>query len=150
MIICWVAVSLTWRRALSALVVMVQIVGVPRDRRAGRFSNVEVYQPATCRTLFAVFLLMLPGSLPARANALRAARGGVRRPGPPALQPRWPCGHGRMAALWAITNARARHLVIEALRVRAHLLAAPHRPGDAKPERGQHGTVLANATVAAQ
>lgn len=111
-IICWALVSLTWRRALSALVVLGAIVGVPVVIGVqGRFSNVEVYQPRYMLPLFAVFLLMLLAPSPASPGNHGHAVGTM-----PFHLPSGRFGRlcaGLVAALWALTHGRALYLIIE-------------------------------------
>ena len=97
-IICWALVSLTWRRALSALVVLGAIVGVPVVIGVqGRFSN--------------VFLLMLLAPSPASPGNHGHAVGTM-----PFHLPSGRFGRlcaGLVAALWALTHGRALYLIIE-------------------------------------
>ena len=110
-LLAWSLRSLSWRRVLSALVVAGAITGVPVViGMRGHFSNVEVYQPRYMLPLFAVFLLMLLAPSPARDEGGRSL--GSR----PFRVPKGVAGRvgtGLVAAVWALTNARALYLVIE-------------------------------------
>ena len=111
-VICWALVSLTWRKAVSAFVVLGAIVGVPVVIGVqGRFSNVEFYQPRYMLPLFAVFMLMLLAPSPARADNEGRPAGSEAFRLPTSIAGR--VATGLVAALWALTNARALYLVIE-------------------------------------
>lgn len=111
-VICWALVSLTWRKAVSSFVILGAIVGVPVVIGVqGRFSNVEFYQPRYMLPLFAVFMLMLLAPSPARADATGLRVGSEAFRLPTSIAGR--VGAGIVAALWALTNARALYLVIE-------------------------------------
>ena len=110
-LLAWSLRSLSWRRVLSAFVVAGAITGVPVVIGVrGHFSNVEAYQPRYMLPLFAVFLLMLLAPSPARderghllgSRPFRVPQGVAGR-----------VGTGLVAAVWALTNARALYLVIE-------------------------------------
>lgn len=110
-LLAWSLRSLSWRRVLSALVVAGAITGVPVVIGVrGHFSNVEVYQPRYMLPLFAVFLLMLLAPSPARDE------GGSSLGSRPFRVPQGVAGRvgtGLVAAVWALTNARALYLIIE-------------------------------------
>ena len=110
-LLAWSLRSLSWRRVLSALVVAGAITGVPVViGMRGHFSNVEVYQPRYMLPLFAVFLLMLLAPSPARDEGGRSLGSRPFRV-PQGVAGR--VGTGLVAAVWALTNARALYLVIE-------------------------------------
>ena len=110
-LLAWSLRSLSWRRVLSALVVAGAITGVPVViGMRGHFSNVEVYQPRSMLPLFAVFLLMLLAPSPARDEGGRSLGSRPFRV-PQGVAGR--VGTGLVAAVWALTNARALYLVIE-------------------------------------
>ena len=110
-LLAWSLRSLSWRRVLSALVVAGAITGVPVVIGVrGHFSNVEVYQPRYMLPLFAVFLLMLLAPSPARDKGGRSLGSRPFRV-PQGVAGR--VGTGLVAAVWALTNARALYLVIE-------------------------------------
>ena len=110
-LLAWSLRSLSWRRVLSALVVAGAITGVPVViGMRGHFSNVEVYQPRYMLPLFAVFLLMLLAPSPARDEGGRSLGSRPFRV-PQGVAGR--VGTGLVAAVWALTNARAMYLVIE-------------------------------------
>ena len=110
-VICWALVSLTWRKAVSSFVILGAIVGVPVVIGVqGRFSNVEFYQPRYMLPLFAVFMLMLLAPSPARDEGGRSLGSRPFRV-PQGVAGR--VGTGLVAAVWALTNARALYLVIE-------------------------------------
>ena len=111
-VLCWSLRSLSWRKALSAITVAGAITGVPVViGLRGHFNNVLTYQPRYMLPLFAVFLLMLLAPSPARANDEGRRVGSESFRLPSSIAGR--VGTGLMAALWAITNARALYLVIE-------------------------------------
>ncbi|WP_315297990.1 DUF2142 domain-containing protein [uncultured Actinomyces sp.] len=110
-LLAWSLRSLSWRRVLSAFVVAGAITGVPVViGLRGHFNNVLTYQPRYMLPLFAVFLLMLLAPSPARdegghllgSRPFRVPQGVAGR-----------VGTGLVAAVWALTNARALYLVIE-------------------------------------
>ena len=110
-LLAWSLRSLSWRRVLSALVVAGAITGVPVViGMRGHFSNVEGYQPRYMLPLFAVFLLMLLAPSPARDEGGRSLGSRPFRV-PQGVAGR--VGTGLVAAVWALTNARALYLVIE-------------------------------------
>lgn len=110
-LLAWSLRSLSWRRVLSAFVVAGAITGVPVVIGVrGHFSNVEVYQPRYMLPLFAVFLLMLLAPSPARDEGGRPLGSRPFRV-PQGVAGR--VGTGLVAAVWALTNARALYLVIE-------------------------------------
>ena len=110
-LLAWSLRSLSWRRVLSAFVVAGAITGVPVViGMRGHFSNVEVYQPRYMLPLFAVFLLMLLAPSPARDEGGRSLGSRPFRV-PQGVAGR--VGTGLVAAVWALTNARALYLVIE-------------------------------------
>ena len=110
-VLCWSLRSLSWRKALSAITVAGAITGVPVViGLRGHFNNVLTYQPRYMLPLFAVFLLMLLAPSAARTDDGRRA-GSESFLLPSSIAGR--VGTGLMAALWAITNARALYLVIE-------------------------------------
>ena len=109
-VICWALVSLTWRKAVSAFVVLGAIVGVPVVIGVqGRFSNVEFYQPRYMLPLFAVFMLMLLAPPVARGTSSPKGSAPMRLPTSMVGK----AGGIAVALLWAVTNARALYLVIE-------------------------------------
>lgn len=109
-VICWALVSLTWRKGLSAVVVLGAIVGVPvMIGVQGRFSNVEFYQPRYMLPLFAVFMLMLLA--PPVAHGVSSPMGSAPMRLPASTVGK--AGGIAVAFLWAVTNARALYLVIE-------------------------------------
>lgn len=111
-LICWALAHLSWRRALSALVVLGAIVGVPVTIGVqGRFNNVEIYQPRYMLPLFAVFLLMLLAPSPARSDHHRRGIGAMPLRPPSGIFGRLCVGV--VATLWALTYARALYLIIE-------------------------------------
>ena len=110
-LVAWSLRSLSWRKVLSALVVAGAITGVPVViGMRGHFSNVEVYQPRYMLPLFAVFLLMLLAPCAVRDERGRALGSHPFRV-PSGVAGR--VGTGLVAAVWALTNARALYLVIE-------------------------------------
>lgn len=111
-VLCWSLRSLTWRKALSAVTVFGAITGVPvviglREH----FNNVLIYQPRYMLPLFAVFALMLLAPSPARADDEGRPAGSEAFRLPTSIAGR--VATGLVAALWALTNARALYLVIE-------------------------------------
>ena len=111
-LLAWSLRSLSWRKVLSAITVAGAITGVPVViGLRGHFNNVLTYQPRYMLPLFAVFLLMLLAPSPARANDEGRRVGSESFRLPSSIAGR--VGTGLMAALWAITNARALYLVIE-------------------------------------
>ena len=111
-VLCWSLRSLSWRKALSAITVAGAITGVPVViGLRGHFNNVLTYQPRYMLPLFAVFLLMLLAPSPARANDEGRRVGSESFRLPSSIAGR--VATGLVAALWAITNARALYLVIE-------------------------------------
>ena len=111
-LICWALAHLSWRRALSALVVLGAIVGVPVTIGVqGRFNNVEIYQPRYMLPLFAVFLLMLLAPSPARSDHHRRGIGAMPLRPPSGIFGRLCVGVA--ATLWVLTYARALYLIIE-------------------------------------
>lgn len=111
-ILCWSLRSLTWRKALSAITVAGAITGVPVViGLRGHFNNVLTYQPRYMLPLFAVFLLMLLAPSPARADATGQRLGSAPFRVPTSIVGRTVAG--LVAALWALTNARALYLIIE-------------------------------------
>ena len=111
-VLCWSLRQLTWRKALSAITVFGAITGVPVViGLRGHFNNVHVYQPRYMLPLFAVFLLMLLAPSPARANDEGRRVGSEAFRLPTSIAGR--VATGLVAALWALTNARALYLVIE-------------------------------------
>ena len=111
-VLAWSLRSLTWRKALSAITVAGAITGVPVViGLRGHFNNVLVYQPRYMLPLFAVFLLMLLAPSPARTDATGLRVGSEAFRLPTSIAGR--VGAGIVAALWALTNARALYLVIE-------------------------------------
>ena len=111
-LICWALAHLSWRRALSALVVLGAIVGVPVTIGVqGRFNNVEIYQPRYMLPLFAVFLLMLLAPSPALADHHHRGTGTMPLRPPSGIFGRLCVGV--VATLWALTYARALYLIIE-------------------------------------
>ena len=96
----------------AGLLAATRSVGVPVVIGVqGRFSNVEFYQPRYMLPLFAVFMLMLLAPSPARADATGLRVGSEAFRLPTSIAGR--VGAGIVAALWALTNARALYLVIE-------------------------------------
>ncbi len=96
----------------------------------------KVYQPRYMLPLFAVFLLMRLAPTPPHARTMRGRRVGSESFA--ALQHRWPRGHGPHGGAVGDRSARAllpRHRSYAF--GRTLLLQLPHRPGDAKPERGR-------------
>ena len=111
-VLCWSLRSLSWRKALSAITVAGAITGVPVViGLRGHFNNVLTYQPRYMLPLFAVFLLMLLAPSPARADEAGWRVGSEEFRLPTSIVGR--VGTGLVAALWALTNARALYLVIE-------------------------------------
>ena len=111
-VLCWSLRSLSWRKALSAITVAGAITGVPVViGLRGHFNNVLTYQPRYMLPLFAVFMLMLLAPSPARADATGLRVGSEAFRLPTSIAGR--VGAGIVAALWALTNARALYLVIE-------------------------------------
>ena len=111
-VLCWSLRSLSWRKALSAITVAGAITGVPVViGLRGHFNNVLTYQPRYMLPLFAVFLLMLLAPSPARADEAGLRVGSAAFRVPTSIVGR--VGTGLVAALWALTNARALYLVIE-------------------------------------
>lgn len=110
--LCWSLRSLTWRKALSAFTVLGAITGVPVViGLRGHFNNVLTYQPRYMLPLFAVLLLMLLAPSPAAADNEGRPAGSEAFRLPTSIAGR--VGTGLVAALWALTNARALYLVIE-------------------------------------
>ena len=111
-VLCWSLRSLSWRKALSAITVAGAITGVPVViGLRGHFNNVLTYQPRYMLPLYAVFLLMLLAPSPARADEAGLRVGSAAFRVPTSIVGR--VGTGLVAALWALTNARALYLVIE-------------------------------------
>ena len=111
-LLAWSLRSLSWRKVLSAITVAGAITGVPVViGLRGHFNNVLTYQPRYMLPLFAVFMLMLLAPSPARADNEGRPAGSESFRLPSSIAGR--VGTGLMAALWAITNARALYLVIE-------------------------------------
>ena len=77
----------------------------------GDFNNVLTYQPRYMLPLFAVFMLMLLAPSPARADDEGRPAGSEAFRLPTSIAGR--VATGLVAALWALTNARALYLVIE-------------------------------------
>ena len=110
--LCWSLRSLSWRKALSAITVAGAITGVPVViGLRGHFNNVLTYQPRYMLPLFAVFALMLLAPSPARADDEGRPAGSEAFRLPTSIAGR--VATGLVAALWALTNARALYLVIE-------------------------------------
>ena len=110
-VLCWSLRSLSWRKALSAITVAGAITGVPVViGLRGHFNNVLTYQPRYMLPLFAVFMLMLLAPSPARDEGGRSLGSRPFRV-PQGVAGR--VGTGLVAAVWALTNARALYLVIE-------------------------------------
>ena len=111
-VLCWSLRSMSWRKALSALTVAGAITGVPVViGLRGHFNNVLTYQPRYMLPLFVVFALMLLAPSPARADNEGRPAGSEAFRLPRSIAGR--VGTGLVAALWALTNARALYLVIE-------------------------------------
>ena len=111
-VLCWSLRSLSWRKALSAITVAGAITGVPVViGLRGHFNNVLTYQPRYMLPLFAVFALMLLAPSPARADNEGRPAGSEAFRLPTSIAGR--VATGLVAALWALTNARALYLVIE-------------------------------------
>ena len=110
-LLCWALRFPSWRRVLSSLVVAGAITGVPVViGMRGHYSNVEVYQPRYMLPLFAVFLLMALAPSPACDKQGRVWGS------EPFRVPTSVVGRScvaLVAAVWAITHARALYLVIE-------------------------------------
>ncbi len=110
--LCWSLRSLSRRKALSAITVAGAITGVPVViGLRGHFNNVLTYQPRYMLPLFVVFALMLLAPSPARADNEGRPAGSEAFRLPRSIAGR--VGTGLVAALWALTNARALYLVIE-------------------------------------
>ena len=110
--LCWSLRSLSRRKALSAITVAGAITGVPVViGLRGHFNNVLTYQPRYMLPLFVVFALMLLAPSPARADNEGRPAGSEAFRLPTSIAGR--VGTGLVAALWALTNARALYLVIE-------------------------------------
>ena len=110
--LCWSLRSLSWRKALSAITVAGAITGVPVViGLRGHVNNVLTYQPRYMLPLFAVFALMLLAPSPARADDEGRPAGSEAFRLPTSIAGR--VATGLVAALWALTNARALYLVIE-------------------------------------
>ena len=110
--LCWSLRSLSRRKALSAITVAGAITGVPVViGLRGHVNNVLTYQPRYMLPLFAVFALMLLAPSPARADNEGRPAGSEAFRLPRSIAGR--VGTGLVAALWALTNARALYLVIE-------------------------------------
>lgn len=111
-VLCWSLRSLSRRKALSAITVAGAITGVPVViGLRGHFNNVLVYQPRYMLPLFAVFMLMLLAPSPSRADDEGRRVGSEAFRLPSSIAGR--VTTGLVAALWALTNARALYLVIE-------------------------------------
>lgn len=111
-VLCWSLRSLSLRKALSAITVAGAITGVPVViGLRGDFNNVLTYQPRYMLPLFAVFMLMLLAPSPARADNEGRPSGSEAFHLPTNIAGR--VATGLVAALWALTNARALYLVIE-------------------------------------
>ncbi|WLD78597.1 MULTISPECIES: DUF2142 domain-containing protein [Actinomycetaceae] len=110
-LLAWSLRSLSWRKVLSAITVAGAITGVPVViGLRGHFNNVLTYQPRYMLPLFAVFMLMLLAPSPARDEGGRSLGSRPFRV-PQGVAGR--VGTGLVAAVWALTNARALYLVIE-------------------------------------
>lgn len=110
--LCWSLRSLSRRKALSAITVAGAITGVPVViGLRGHFNNVLTYQPRYMLPLFVVFALMLLAPSPARADNEGRPAGSEAFRLPTSIAGR--VATGLVAALWALTNARALYLVIE-------------------------------------
>lgn len=110
--LCWSLRSLSRRKALSAITVAGAITGVPVViGLRGHFNNVLTYQPRYMLPIFVVFALMLLAPSPARADNEGRPAGSEAFRLPTSIAGR--VGTGLVAALWALTNARALYLVIE-------------------------------------
>ena len=111
-LLAWSLRSLSWRKVLSAITVAGAITGVPVViGLRGHFNNVLTYQPRYMLPLFAVFMLMLLAPSPARADNEGRHVGSEAFRLPTSIAGR--VATGLVAALWALTNARALYLVIE-------------------------------------